>query len=391
MGRIAAIERSNWPGGPGQHVREAADRGAGAPARWSRVERHPASRQSGRSTRANRTATSRPSTGCMSFARASLDASCRLDQYGPPRSAARGRQAARSERRRTPRQDPRHDGEPDGYRLPQRRVLHRPPVHRPPPTEERDPGIEFAGEVEAVGAAVTEFKVGDRVFGISSWERTRVHRVRESGVVAHMPIGMSFEEAAAVADGALTSAVRLREGRPSSGPEHPRLRRLGSIGTAAVQLARHPSTPTSRRCAERERRARAIARRRRGHRLPAGGLHEERRDVRRRLRRGRQAVVRRCRRSLNPGGVFSTPTRLHVARPLVRCWTRWVGDKKATLLMPVHQGVPALPQELIEAGKYRAVIDRRYPLEDVVEATRYVETGQKTGNVVVAVSGERET
>ena len=97
---------------------------------------------------------------------------------------------------------------------------------------------------------------------------------------------------------------------------------------------------------------------------------------------------RRCRGSLKPGGTFvETDLGFMWHVPPLTLLTRWIGDKRVTIPIPKYTQEEVLfIKGLIEADEYRAVIDRRYPLEDVVEATRYVETGQKTGNVVLTVS-----
>jgi NADPH:quinone reductase-like Zn-dependent oxidoreductase len=100
-------------------------------------------------------------------------------------------------------------------------------------------GMELAGEVEEVGAAVTDFAVGDRVFGIKGGANAEYVCAREGGPIAHMPAGMTFDEAAAVADGACTALSCLRSAGPLQGRTIVVYGASGSIGTSAVQWARY--------------------------------------------------------------------------------------------------------------------------------------------------------
>jgi NADPH:quinone reductase-like Zn-dependent oxidoreductase len=96
---------------------------------------------------------------------------------------------------------------------------------------------------------------------------------------------------------------------------------------------------------------------------------------------------RRCKGSLEPGGVYIPTDGFRNLFPAL--WTRRIGDKKVAFEIPRYRKADVLfLKELIEAGRYQAVIDRSYPLEEVVDATRYVETEQKTGNVVLTVAGD---
>ena len=250
-------------------------------------------------------------------------------------------------------------------------------------------GIEFAGEVEAVGDAVTEFEPGDHVFGVKSGAHADFVALRESGPVAHMPAGMSFEEAAAVCDGAALALACLRKADVREGRSIVVYGASGSVGTAAVQLARYFGAHVTAVCNPKNLEL-----------VRSLGADEvidyTREDF---TRRGQTYDVifdavgkhsfRRCRRALKPGGIFlETDLGFMWHAPLLVLLTKWIGSKKVKLGVTKYSKQDVLfLKKLIEAGQYRAVIDRRYSLEDVVEATRYVETGQKTGNVVLTLDG----
>ena len=254
-------------------------------------------------------------------------------------------------------------------------------------------GIELAGEVEAVGPAVSEFAVGDEVFGGSAG-RFAAHAeyvcVREGAALAHKPAGMSYEEAAAVCDGFVQAASALRTAELRQGQRIVVYGASGSLGTAAVQLAKHLGAHVTAVCGTKNvELVRSLGANevvdyqtqdytKNGETydvvLDAVGFH----------------LFSQCRRSIRPGGIF-VPTelgRLMVENLLLTLATKWVGRRRVRFGVARWSKRELLfLKELIEAGEYRAVIDRSYPLEEVVEATRYVETLQKTGNVVLAVDG----
>jgi len=248
-------------------------------------------------------------------------------------------------------------------------------------------GTELAGEVEAVGSAVTEFKPGDAVFGVRAWKfgaHAEFVCMRESAALAPKPAAMSFEEAAAVCDGVILALMGLRPADVRKGRSILVYGASGSIGTAAVQLSRYFGADVTAVCGTKNL---DLVRSLGGEQV----IDYTREDF---TANGQaydvifDAVGKhsfgRCRDSLNPGGIYLATDGLH--NLLLAQWTRF-GDKKVIFPIPpryTKQDVLFL-KGLLEAGQYRAVIDRRYPLAEVVEASRYVDTEQKTGNVVLTV------
>jgi len=259
-----------------------------------------------------------------------------------------------------------------GWRRPRRRIL----------------GGELAGVVEAVGPGVGEFAAGDRVFGdIGFGAHAAFAIVREDRPLATMPAGATFEEAAAVCDGFILASTCLRPARLEPGRRVLIYGASGSIGSAAVQIARSLGADVTAVC---DTKHVELARSLGADRVIDYTQEDFTKDGER-----YDAIFdavgkhsfRRSRRSLRPGGLFITTDlgfMWHV--PLLILATRWAGGRRVLLPIPDYTKADVLRlRELMEAGAYRAVIDRAYPLEDVVEATRYVETGQKTGNVVLTV------
>src|SRR6266851_1203818 len=247
-------------------------------------------------------------------------------------------------------------------------------------------------EVEVVGAAVNEFAVGDHVFGSSGFRFGAYAEficMRESARIAHKPTGMSFEEAAAVCDGGLNALWCLRLADLRKGQRILIYGASGAIGTAGVQLAKYFGADVTAVCNTRNvETVRSLGADRvidytQEDFTKNGQTYDVIFDA-----VGKHSF-RRCKGSLKRGGSYLATDGFQ--NLMLALWTSRIGDKKVLFKLPPRytQKDVLFLKELIEAGRYRAVIDRCYPLEDVVDAARYVETEQKTGNVVLTINGGR--
>ena len=251
-------------------------------------------------------------------------------------------------------------------------------------------GTELAGEIEAVGSAVTKFAVGDRVFGSTSSFQSGAHAeyiaMKETAPLAHMPAGTSFEEAAAVTDGAILALMCLEAGHIHKGQKMLIYGASGAIGTAGVQLAKYFEADVTAVCNTKNvELVRSLGADRvidytQEDFTKNGETYDVIFDA-----VGKHSF-KKCKSSLKAGGIYVATDGFR--NFFLALWTSRIGDRKAIFPIPPHytQKNVEFLKKLIEAGKFRAVIDRSYPLEDVVEATRYVETQQKTGNVVLTIN-----
>ncbi len=251
-------------------------------------------------------------------------------------------------------------------------------------------GTEFAGEVEAVGVGVTSFEVGDRVFGFSG-DRFGAHAeymvIPEDGVLATMPAGLTYEEAAPSTEGAHYALTGIRGVKVRSGQDVLVYGATGAIGSAAVQLLKALGAKVTAVCATE-------------HVELVKGLGADRviDATAEDFTKDQQAYdvvhdavgkssFRRCRRLLKPGGIYlSTDLGPLSQNPILALVTPRFGGRKVMFPLPKRDPQMATYfKGLIESGQFKPLIDRRYPLDQIVEAYRYVETGQKVGNVVITV------
>ncbi len=261
------------------------------------------------------------------------------------------------------------------------------------------PGTEFAGKIEEVGKNVSSFKTGDKVFGFddSGSQAHAEYMIISEDKAVTIPENIRYEQAAASSEGAHYAYIFIKKVKTKSGQKVLVNGATGAIGSAAVQLLKHFDLKVTATCNTKN--IELVKS------LGADKVIDYTKDDFTKDEEkynfvfdavGKSSFFK-CKQLLQPGGVyFSTdlgymgqniflPFITAIIKPLI-------GNKKTASpnFTDVRESL-LLIQKLIEVGKFKTVIDRKYPLEQIVEAYRYVETGKKVGNVVITLDDDNIT
>lgn len=252
-------------------------------------------------------------------------------------------------------------------------------------------GCEFAGEIEAVGKEVKSFKAGDKVFGYNDKKfggHADYMTLREDEAVTTMPPKLTYEEAAPITEGAHYALCNLRAAKVVSGQHVLVYGATGAIGSAAVQLLKHFGARVTAVCNTKNMELVQLL----GADTVIDYTREEFTKTDQLFDFVFDAVGKssfgQCKPILTKKGIYiSTELGKNAENIFLALSTPLARGKKVLFPIPsiTKEDVTFL-KELVASGRYTPVIDRCYKLEQIIEAYRYVETGQKTGNVVITLS-----
>ena len=249
-------------------------------------------------------------------------------------------------------------------------------------------GSEFSGVIDAVGAGVTSFQPGDEVFGYLGQRMGGYAEyvcMPANGVLALKPKNMTHEQAAVAPMGAMTALALLRRANVQRGQRVLVLGASGGIGAAAVQLARHAGAEVTGVCGTRRLDfvkalgADHVIDYSRADFTGNGQTYDLILDV-----LGKSSFVR-CKGSLAPRGRYLLAS-FKTKQLLQMLWTSLIGGKRVVCVLAPESAEDLLAvRQLIEEGSLKSLIDRTFPLEQAAQAHRYVESGQKQGQVAITV------
>ena len=252
------------------------------------------------------------------------------------------------------------------------------------------PGTEFAGIIEAAGKNVSSYKVGDKVFGFDdtgSGSHAQYMTISETKALAIIPKNISYEQAAASTEGAHYAYNFINKINLKSGQKVLVNGATGGIGSASIQLLKYFGANVTAVCGTKNIEL-----------VKSLGADKVIDYMKEDFTKNDQkhnyifdavgkSTFAKCKPLLQPGGVYMSSELGYMAQNIFFALiTPIIGNKKVIFPIPKDlKGSIFFIKKLIEKGKYKSVIDRKYPLEQIVEAYRYVEKGQKTGNVVITM------
>jgi len=252
-------------------------------------------------------------------------------------------------------------------------------------------GNEFAGEIEVIGKNVTSFKVGDKVFGyidIKFGAHAEYMIMAENEAITTIPTNLTYEEAAPITEGGHYALCDLKAAKIKSGQKILINGATGAIGSAAVQLAKYFGAEVTGVCDTKN--VELIKS------LGADAVVDYTKQDFTKTNQTFDIIFdavgkssfRQCKPILNKRGIYmSTELGKNSENIFLALTTPLLGGKKVLFPIPtITKEDVVFLKELVETGKYKPVIDRRYTLEQIVEAYKYVETGQKTGNVLITLT-----